>query len=86
MPLNIRVALWLTHILCPRIGAAKSPTPASPMPSPLVPDFISDRDLAAADRAFRHLDDEEYEIVASWAEFCAQQPSTYSHLERCLNK
>jgi hypothetical protein len=60
--------------------------PASSMPSPPVPDFIPDRDLEAADRAFRHLDEEDYEIVASWAEFCARQPSTTSHLERCLNK
>lgn len=43
---------------------------------PVVPDFIPD----VADAW-----DDEFSNVA-WAEFCARQPSTLSHLNRCLNK
>jgi hypothetical protein len=92
MPLNIRVALWLTHLLCPRIGtgAPSHRPPKKPMPSSAqssqAPDFIPDRDLAAADRAFRRYNDEDYETVANWAAYCARQKSTYHHLERCLDQ
>jgi hypothetical protein len=89
MPLNIRVALWLTRLLCPKIGAhQRSPEkPAEPSVQSLpVPDFIPDRDLAAANRAFRRYNDEDYEIVANWAEYCARQKSTTHFLERCLEK
>jgi hypothetical protein len=91
MPLKIRVALWLTHLLCPRIGTGahqrspKKPAELSVQSLP-VPDFIPDRDLAAADRAFRRYSDEDYEVVANWAEHCARQTSTTHFLERCLKK
>jgi hypothetical protein len=89
MPLNIRIALWLTHFLCPEIGA-RHPSPKKPTlrsaPRLKAPDFIPDRDLAAADRAFRRYSDEEYELVAEWAEYAARQESTLHHLFRCLNK
>lgn len=74
MPLNIRLALWLTHFLCPEIGAPRRPwwkpqTPSKP-PSK-APDFIDDKD---------------YDLVAEWAEYCARQESTRHHLFRCLNQ
>jgi hypothetical protein len=74
MPLNIRIALWLTHFLCPEIGARqpspKKPTPRS-APRSKAPDFV---------------DDVEYDLVAEWAEYAARQESTRHHLFRCLNK
>jgi len=85
MPLNIRLALWLTHFLCPEIGAhhpsLKKPTPRS-APRSKAPDFIPDRDLAAADHAFRRYADEEYELVAEWTEYAARKESTRHHLFR----
>lgn len=66
-------------MLCPKIGN-------QPTPPPPVPDFIPDRDLAEANRAFRRYNDEDYDTVANWAEYCARQKSTYHHLERCLEK
>jgi hypothetical protein len=42
MPWNIRLALWITNILCPRIGAAQ-PTRC---PDFLEPDELRDDDLA----------------------------------------
>jgi hypothetical protein len=91
MPWNIKLALWLTTFLCPEIGANRRQVMTSPPPSlrrSAAPDFVPDRDLAAADRAFRRYpaEDIDEEIAAEWAEYCARQESTRHHLFRCLNK
>ena len=81
MPLNVRIALWLVQIFCPRLGA-------QPQPKPQAPDFIPDCDLETIDRAFRRCEsfEDDYECMAAWAEYCARQESTRHHLFRCLNK
>jgi hypothetical protein len=72
MPWNIKLALWLTHFLCPEIGASRRQAMTSPpQSSPMSPDFVEDMDE---------------EIAAEWAEYCARQESTRHHLFRCLNK
>jgi len=84
LPLNIRLALWISHLLCPKIGAQDKAQQSSMNRSD--PDFISARDIAAANGAFRRYSDEDYEVAAEWAEYCARQTSTTHHLERCLDK
>lgn len=38
MPLNIRLVLWISQVLCPRLGKRQPP--------PQVPDFIDDEDIS----------------------------------------
>ena len=64
MSWNIRLALWITHLLCPRIGTAQPPC---------CPDFLEPDELREDD-------------TAHWTDYCARQPTTIHHLNRCLKK
>lgn len=78
MSWNIRLALWITHLLCPRIGAAQ-PT-RCPDKIEVNEDILWNRNLEPDELGVCGDD------LADWAEYVAHQQSTRHHLDRCLNK
>jgi hypothetical protein len=84
MNLRQRIALWIVHILCPRLGVDDPPQ--------VCPDFVDDRprtfmgvhipvDPDLLEPCELHDDD-----LAEWAEYAARHQPTRHHLNRCLKK
>jgi hypothetical protein len=79
MPWNIRLALWITNILCPRIGAKKDSRGISADTAEafgISPDFVPDLEPDT----FLDIDNDY------WADYAARCESTRRFLDRCLSK
>jgi hypothetical protein len=77
MPWNIRLALWITNILCPRIGAAQ-PTRCPDKVEVDTRSFLDTRTLEPD--TFLDIDNDY------WADYAARCESTRRFLDRCLSK
>jgi hypothetical protein len=84
MPLNIRLAVWIVNLLCPRLGRHQPP--------PQAPDFVDDRPVTFCGFSVPVdpdlLTDDELSDgdLAEWAEYSARQHTSIHHLNRCLRK
>jgi hypothetical protein len=78
MPLNIRLALWISQVLCPRLGKRQPP--------PQVPDFVDDSPVTFMGYPVPVDKDLLDEDISKWEEYISTRPNNIEHLHNCLKR